>query len=1324
MRNERADFYQITLIVLALVVTAGFGIFIYREAFPEYRIYQKQYVALEEMRAEETGMAVAPFKSGVKQTVLLPDDNGPATIDRCESCHVALKLPHFSKTKVATDVNGLPRVDGDGYPILVPNENYVWGKVDKKIAESTDEALVAKLEAMKHVHVNGHDYDMTKVLSAHPLLGREMRPFDQHPVEEFGCTVCHQGNGRGLSTDRAHGPVFSDPHHAAAHGPRPEFLERDEKNDPAFANAFNGVPEHKLLFQTTPLFPGSVMDAKCMQCHQSTQDEGARVVSSLHQISMRKEGQIEAIDDGLQKDKKALISLVTLREMVKSEGVRGALDGLRKERENFRLTADELGDVEGKIEYLEAAVSGREDQGNVTVYETVDHDLIDLLGSKQLAWFLQKELASESGAVEAQLNVFLEEQQVNQGATGSIFQKMRAKKRYQNAVGELEGAAKPLKSALGSKELTRALAGDVDQLTKSHQRGRNLFMQNACYACHQIKGFSRGGVGPELTTIGLQYPWYVKESITWPQGNLATSTMPNFRLDHEEVEDLMAYLMAQRNEHRLVSEVDERVNLNQWEKGAKMPWEEPVPAADVMDVEAGMMTFATEGCASCHKLKGFESQVGFAVEKEQGSFEKVWAERQWFKELFPEYVTGSRLVAALDQHKDMVNRRLVSDVRSKGILEKIEEKEPRSMEGYYTSFKYALRAKNHEFDLMDREGKDSSLARKEWHDLVNKVMMVYVQEFGLGRDIAPRLNWSGVYRDKEWLIGHFRAPGSYTAKSLMPVLPFDSSKFYQLTHLLQELGKQNRDEVKMVRAERGFDPEQAYSEHCSSCHGEFQQGREAPIAQWIYPIPKNLRNATFLRNLTKERAIESIVHGVRGTPMPPWGEDALAGPGDKSNPVLTRAEITQLVDWLFLSLPGSQVIKSEKDVDKWQYDPSDVIQDLEEEGSPLKGKRSDQPSILSFADQQLLNSLPTGEGLYAAMEPKVYVGGKVEDVFDVRKQQDDYLDQELYYIKRDFYTEDNLKEGERLFISNCSHCHGKEGAGNGERAVTMSESKPRMLSNLYWINTRDDLRLLRSIKYGVTGTSMTPWGDKTSALQRMQMVMFIRELSGAKRLRDELGQSLYRSFEKAQMTVGAVRGAKDKGIQELESRYLDAQSKREQAQRAVESGASVGNAGALYEKEMQLLIELNEAKKEEERLSALISGIQAESKVYRILGQTLIDRNIDQRILDDYFALISSQQGRYVVNNGKLQFQLQPDSESRIKRLGQEIDQYLVGRLSELENRRKLTSAKFSSAERQKELQEIAERIKGLTKVRRALLSSFEQASRLREQQRELASQL
>ncbi len=134
-----------------------------------------------------------------------------------------------------------------------------------------------------------------------------------------------------------------------------------------------------------------------------------------------------------------------------------------------------------------------------------------------------------------------------------------------------------------------------------------------------------------------------------------------------------------------------------------------------------------------------------------------------------------------------------------------------------------MRAKNH-----------SKLSEEEllqWKVRVRNVMMVFIQEYGLGRLICPRPNWSGVYRTDEWLMEHFRNPSSLVPRSLMPVFPFDDTKFYALTYMLDVLGIRNRDADRKVWDQRGFNPAQAFHVYCSQCHGDFRQGN-GPVAEW------------------------------------------------------------------------------------------------------------------------------------------------------------------------------------------------------------------------------------------------------------------------------------------------------------------------------------------------------------------------------------------------------------------------------------------------------------------------------------------------------------
>ena len=218
-------------------------------------------------------------------------------------------------------------------------------------------------------------------------------------------------------------------------------------------------------------------------------------------------------------------------------------------------------------------------------------------------------------------------------------------------------------------------------------------------------------------------------------------------------------------------------------------------------------------------------------------------------------------------------------------------------------------------------------------------MMMYIQIYGLGRLIGPHLNWSGIYRTDEWLMEHFRNPTSHIPRSLMPVFPFDDPKFYALTYMLDQLAVKNRDALRQIWTHRGFDAPETFNMLCAQCHGIDRVGNGA-IAEWIYPIPKNLHNADFLRNLTKEKAIYSIIHGVKGTPMPAFGEAAANKPETVQKvshalPVMDESEIHYLVNWLYSSLPGGEVIRKAADVPKWQYTPQDVLDELKKEGGDL-----------------------------------------------------------------------------------------------------------------------------------------------------------------------------------------------------------------------------------------------------------------------------------------------------------------------------------------------------------------------------------------------------
>lgn len=1298
MRTSRT---QILLIVAGLIATALLGIFFYRELSPEYRIYQEKYIELEKFRSTYTREPPPPFKIGVKQIVMEKEDKGPAEIDRCISCHVALQIEDFSPTKIAKDINGNMLFDAQGFPQKVDNPNYIWKKLDEKISELESKGEDAEsYKALKTANVGHFEYNVEKVLKMHPLMGRETRPFEFHPIEEYGCTSCHGGNGRGLVTDRAHGPVFDEQYEIEYQGYRPQFLETDSNNDPKFARVFNDKPGHRLLFQTNPIYVGALIQAKCMQCHQASESTLKSASRSANRLLSRNERESQAIRKAFELEKNSVDSLAELNNTLAANGYEATLRALKAKDEDYTLPSEVRNRAASQIKFLKS-------YGSDKALSEVQSQLLKSFGSQSLV----ESFINFKGSTDQ----FIAETQSSREAKGSLYQKAESINLTDAILQHVADVRESFQTAVQDEQAIARIQTDVDRLTTDYHHGKNLFISQACYACHKIAGFSRGGVGPELTQSGETYPWYLKQKITYPQFDLRNSTMPNYRMDHEEVEDLVTYLLAQRGPGKKLSDLNYKTEIAEWEAGKKQPWEEPVSPSQIHDVRYGMTVFAVEGCAACHRLRGYESNVGFKIERENPAFKELYNERQWFKKLFPEFVRGSEIVAVLERNSKEINQRIVDHVRENSILEEIEAKHPGAIEALYTNFKFASRAQNHRIAELIKNEKDESKKAalleelKNWQGLVKRVLMIYIQEYGLGRVICPKPNWAGVYRSDQWLIEHFRNPTSHVPRSIMPVFPFDDSKFYALTYMLDVLAQKNNKQDKEVWENFGFNPEMAFQKYCSQCHGEYLFGN-GPVAEWIYPIPKNLRKAEFLRNLTKENALQSIIHGVKGTPMPPWGELGGGKPFQNETPILTTQEIELLVDWLFSSLPGGTIIKSSEEVPKWQYEPEDVLKELFQEGGELK----DEHSFLQQDCSSFLASLNPAAAIKAPQ--------KVSDVFDeVKTALPNGKDQISYYIKKKFYTPENLLQGQRLFYENCAPCHGREADGAGLRAEAMHDAKPRMLVNLDWLQTRDDLRLLRSIKYGVQGTSMTPWGDQTSSLQRLQLVMFIRSLSQDQEEKTEFTRAIYRVFDNAEFEVERARIEEYSQLALIQKELQKARQLRESLDRgALEDSSQKQSAIDAYRKELDLEAKLKEKEKADSLYQLLRQKIKQEKDLYSASGLGFLAANLDSIVINEFLKLISLSENRFELKDNMLVWSDKNFNMDTFNEIKENIERSLDGLIKLEEGQKAIVEGKLPSAERAKELNVIEARIDSAKKQKIRFVTNLSEAMRLKNEEKQI----
>lgn len=1304
MRSE--DYYQISLIVLALVAVVFFGVFLFRELNPEYKIYQKDYVDLENFRSTYTGRPPPPFKYGVKQIVIPQSDKGPETIDRCVSCHVALQFEHFSPTMIARDVNGNIVYDKDGIPKKVKNPNFIWAKLDQKIADLQQQGKdseAKKLESLKTAHVRGHDYDVEKVLIMHPLIGRETRPFEYHPVDEYGCTVCHGGNGRGLVTDRAHGPVYDGTYEETYMGPEPEFLEKNPLNDPVFSKVFNHKPGHRLLFQTSPLLVGGLIQSRCVQCHQPTTEQLSTLAGNVERVAQVKSEQIGVIRKGFEQDYNALISLLSLRQFLKDRGINAVLTHLRERSKNYTLSPEDREKIEGNIQYLRQKVVFAESDPykEQAVLKIIDQDLLKLLGSSQAVDEVQKAYDADRDITLDQLWSLL--QKIESG-NGTLHQKGQELEKYGNIKQTLRNVKYSVNSAAKNSQVVTGLSGDIDRLTRSYQRGEQLFVSQACYACHKISGMARGGIGPELTEAGYSYPWFLKESIVWPQADLKTSTMPNYKLDHEELEDLMTFLLAQRpnNPHR--QNIENHIAKKEWEEGKqKSPWEKPLPPNEIRNIRDSMVIFATQGCAACHRLEGFESNVGFAIEKNQPTFDQLYAESQWFRQLIPEDALGSSLVSTVEKHRDEIDQRIVSGVREHAILDEIEEKFPHLIESYYSPFKYALRAHNHLKDTV------------EWKERIRRVMLMYIQEYGLGRLVGPRPNWSGIYRSDKWLMEHFWNPSSLIARSIMPVFPFDNSKFLALTYMLDDLGQKNRDRIRQAWKQNGFNAALAYERLCSQCHGETLRG-DGPVAEWIYPIPKNLGNPIFLRHLTKDRVVQSIMHGVNGTPMPPWGETASGKDFKNTIPVLTREEIIELVNWIYRDLPGEKFLRELEEVKKWEYQPEEVIKELQKSGDLQK-----------LNPHSFLETLPKGNEYLVSLKPMAMQqpeqGTTVEDIFDKIPDPLEGPDKYQYYIKKKYYTEKNLRDGKAFFELNCAVCHGTNADGAGQRAGVMEDAKPRMLINLPWIESRDDLRLIRSIVFGVKGTSMIPWGDQTTALQRLQLVMYIRSLTQSKRDYEQLTDLLFQVFEEPLWVLQDARAQGSEMIQILERLLYESKTKRMRLEGLARKGQVPPNEiTEVYSSEVQNMKDLEIYQQADQQLTALIDLVKKEKELYKNLGDSIFNLYGNQEIFQDLLKTLRLNKDLFSYHQGRLA-ERQVDVELLDQLKAKIIDQIRM-KIRDLSDQKLIEEGKISTKAQKEALARVSSSLGKQNEMLQEIISTFAQIERIRMKQNDILTKI
>jgi mono/diheme cytochrome c family protein len=201
---------RLALAVVSLVVLVGSGVVVYDQFQSPWQDHQKAYfeqaLVLAKTPAERASLQARSPK--LEQTIVTAF--GASRVDRCESCHIAVDDPRF---------------ENQNQPLRTHPYSAAMGDVLKN--------------------------------------GRWER---RHKFSDFGCTVCHDGQGRGLTKEDAHGLDLSWPSPMLGYS-----TQSDWKKDVA---AHLRGPDY--------------IQANCVRCHAGKDFAGASLVAQGRRLYFEK----------------------------------------------------------------------------------------------------------------------------------------------------------------------------------------------------------------------------------------------------------------------------------------------------------------------------------------------------------------------------------------------------------------------------------------------------------------------------------------------------------------------------------------------------------------------------------------------------------------------------------------------------------------------------------------------------------------------------------------------------------------------------------------------------------------------------------------------------------------------------------------------------------------------------------------------------------------------------------------------------------------------------------------------------------------------------
>jgi mono/diheme cytochrome c family protein len=174
---------------------------------------------------------------------------GVTRFDRCMTCHKGIARPTFTRENL-TDLWYEPNDEmqmrlEDAHKILEKRKELLAGLDEGR---NLPDPSQIRLTALSEKRLTP---GRTVEFSVHPRLDIFVGPNSKHPMEKFGCTICHSGQPSGTSF------TF------AAHTPN------DTKTKKLWQEEYDWEAQHMWDF---PMFPQRFVESSCLKCHHQVTD--------------------------------------------------------------------------------------------------------------------------------------------------------------------------------------------------------------------------------------------------------------------------------------------------------------------------------------------------------------------------------------------------------------------------------------------------------------------------------------------------------------------------------------------------------------------------------------------------------------------------------------------------------------------------------------------------------------------------------------------------------------------------------------------------------------------------------------------------------------------------------------------------------------------------------------------------------------------------------------------------------------------------------------------------------------------------------------------